>query len=60
MAVAVVEAAVRRLGVTAYARASRGGEVSRLRCVFGYLLVAGTHKDGPLRARHFSARVPKA
>ncbi len=29
----------------------RGGEQSRLRCVFGYLFVAGTHNDGLHRAR---------
>jgi len=35
----------------------RGGEQSRLRCVFGYLLVAGTQKDGPHRARQGKRKV---
>ena len=35
----------------------RGGEQSRLRCVFGYLLVAGTQKDGPHRARQGKPKV---
>ena len=38
----------------------RGGEQSRLRCVFGYLLVAGTQKDGPHRARQRKPKVLKA
>ena len=37
----------------------RGGEQSRLRCVFGYLLVAGTQKDGPHRARQGKRKVLK-
>ncbi len=38
----------------------RGGEQSHLRCVFGYLLVAGMQKDGPHRARHGPAGGPWA
>ena len=34
-----------------------GGEQSRLRCVYGYLLVAGTQKDGPHRARQGKPKV---
>ena len=35
----------------------RGGEESRLRCIFGYLLVAGTENPGPHRARQDKRKV---
>ncbi len=38
----------------------RGGEESRLRCIFGYLLVAGTDNPGLHRARQDKRKVLNA